>query len=129
MKSNDLITVGVSRAELLSELEKLLQECGSEGWDCYGASPINHTSYEAAERFIKSLPDRIPKPEVGVIPTNGEVSFDWQEGPRKVFTISLSESKITYASLLGVSSNNGSENYFGEKIPEIIIEGIKSVYD
>lgn len=84
-------------------------------------------SYLNAIRFIKSLPHNIPDPEIEV-DEDSEVSLDWFQGPRRCFSVSISrDGELAFAGLFGHNPIHDKE-YFADRIPVRIIEGIRRVY-
>ena len=72
------------------------------------------------------LPVTIPAPEVAVEP-DGMVAFEWYKQPRRVFSVSFeTDGTIVYAGLFGNSKTHGTE-YFGEQLPQIILENIHRI--
>ena len=120
-------TVGKWRREILRNLEEIKEECSVENWDGYGASPVKKDSYNEAVRFIEALPDSLPIPEVDVDP-DGEIAFEWDMGRRKVFSVSVgSNNELAYAGLFGSNKSHGTE-YFGNKLPKVILDNILRVF-
>lgn len=122
------ISMGKTFSDLQSELEVILDEAQDRNWDGYGAHPIKYPSYLEAQKFIDSFPlTTLVLPEVSLDP-DGEISFEWYKSSDHCFSISFSGDDIlTYAGLFGINKINGSE-YFGDEIPETILENIKRVY-
>ena len=97
------ITFGEHLCETLENLLKAKEEYSVDNWDGYGARAIDELSYQKAVRFALSLPSSIPTPEVHVDP-DGEVTFEWYEGPRRVFSVSIgSNYELSYAGLFGAN--------------------------
>ncbi|MCL6582075.1 MAG: hypothetical protein K6U11_00410 [bacterium] len=121
------ITIGASREKVLKSLKKAFAEYSTDNWDGYGAKAVDRYSYYEAQRFINVLPITIPVPEVAVDP-DGEISFEWYAGPRKVFTVSIGKNReLTYAGLFGSNKIYGTE-HFEDFIPKIILENIQRVF-
>ncbi|MEX1014876.1 MAG: hypothetical protein WDZ80_07000 [Candidatus Paceibacterota bacterium] len=122
------ITMGKSFSDLQDELDLILDESQDNNWDGYGSKAVIYDSYLEAQKFVDGYPiSSMVLPEVSIDP-DGEISFEWYKNPEYCFSISFSGDEIlTYAGLFGINKINGSE-YFGDEIPEIILENIKRVY-
>ena len=104
-----------------------VKECGDDDWDGYDAKGMNWNSYEESVRFLDMLPSMTPAPEVAVDP-DGMVAFEWHEEPRWVFSVSFeTNGAIAYAGLFGNSKTHGTE-YFGQALPQSILDSIRRVY-
>ena len=65
-----------------------------------------------------------PAPEVAIDP-DGEVSFEWYHGPRRVFSISIGSSdELTYAGIYGSSKARGVET-FNFEIPRVVLDNLR----
>jgi len=121
------ITFGEHLTKILENLLEVKAEHSVDNWDGYGAKAIDDESYKNAFNFALSLPTNLPIPEIYVEP-DGEVAFEWYEGKRKVFSISIgSKNHLVYAGLFGASKTYGVE-YFYDDVPEIILSNIHRLY-
>jgi len=121
------ITYGEHLAKILEGLFKAKYECSVENWDGYNAKAINNNSFQNAIRFALSLPSNIPNPEIYVDP-DGEVIFEWYEGRRQVFSISVGgKNELAYAGLYGASKTYGVEPFYDD-IPERLLDNINRLY-
>lgn len=122
------ISMGKSYSDLQNELQTIFDESKVDNWDGYGAHPVNIESYLEAQKFIDCLPVTTTiLPEASIDP-DGEVSLEWYKDPKFSFSISFSgNDMVAYAGLFGLNKINGTE-YFGDEIPEIILDNIKRVY-
>lgn len=118
----------LDKQDLLQELYEVFLECSEENWDGYGAKAIDPIFYSEAIRFFTALPiATIPRPEITVDP-DGEVVFEWYNGPKRIFSISVGgNSELTYAGLFGSNKTSGIE-YFGDELPKTILENIQRVF-
>ncbi len=115
------------RQNALSTLVELADECGSEGWDGYGASAVEPSSLLYAEEFIRMLPDSLPMPELSVDP-DGCVSFDWLPSQTSTFTMSLGvNGRIPYAWVDGSNRGSAVERYSHSEIPPRILDEIRRI--
>jgi hypothetical protein len=105
---------------LITELIEVFAETSREGWDGYGARPLNPLSFEFAIRFLNALPATVPFPELGA-DIDGEVVLDWIFGARKALTISIDATgRCTYAWMLGQSTSRGTV-WMDNEIPAQIV--------
>lgn len=108
------------------ELRGVADECGSIGWDGYGAAPIEQETIRQAERFLNALPLGMIAPSVGAEP-DGHITFEWYQSPRRILSVSVSpEGDLHYAALFGHSKTYGTEPFFGE-IPSDILKLVRRV--
>lgn len=119
--------LGESLRKNLENLQEIVQQASIPNWDGYDALPVNQLAHYKAEQFLKALPLSIPNPEIGVDP-DGEVSFEWYNGPNNIFSVSVSEvGKLTYAGIFGLSKGHGLE-YFEDKIPRAIMNNLQRLW-
>ena len=122
-------SLGAPLRKILNSLAEIKEKCSIDNWDGYGAKAIDIRSFKEAERFIRALlPYEIPIPEANVDP-DGEISFEWYEGPNRLFTISIgANGMFNYAGLFGnITKIHGAE-YFGDALPKTILEYIQKVF-
>ena len=106
--------------QVITELEEVRVETSREGWDGYGARPLNPLSFEFAIRFLNALPATAPLPEV-TADADGEVVLDWIFGARKALTVSIDATgRCTYAWMLGQSTSRGTV-WMDDEIPPQIV--------
>lgn len=127
MKSES-ITLGKSYTDLQNELQVILDEANQDNWDGHTSKAVIYKSYLEAQKFIDSYPiSSMILPEAAIDP-DGEISFEWYKNPEYCFSISFSGDEIlTYAGLFGVNKIHGNE-YFGDEIPETIMDNINRVF-
>jgi len=106
-----------------SALREVSQECSSDNWDGYGARAVLPRAAYHARRFLEMLSPGFPLPEVNADP-DGEISFEWYDAPRRVFSISIgSSSRVSYAGDFGRRSVHGTE-YLGDELPTAIVTNL-----
>lgn len=111
----------------LEGLLKARQECSVDNWDGYQGKSINEESFNHAWNLALSLPLNIPIPDIYVDP-EGDVTFEWYEGKRKVFSVSVgSKNELSYAGLYGVNKTYGVE-YIFDDIPDKVLDNINRLY-
>ena len=121
------VTIGEPWRESLMALEEAFEQAREDGWDGYGASRAEYPSYEYAYTFLCMLPAGHHPPDISVDP-DGEISFEWDFGPRQIFSVSVGrDGSLTYAGLYGWSKAHGVE-HLGETIPESIVRNIERVH-
>jgi hypothetical protein len=64
------------KAEAISQLRKLAEECAETGWDGDEASPIEFVTLQNAEAFLRAMPAELAMPELAPEP-DGSISMDW----------------------------------------------------
>lgn len=74
---------------LEQELDEIRRDCGTNGWDGYGAEPVSDESYHWGRHLISLLPATIPVPNVAAAP-DGCFVFEWSTGPTAVVSVSPS---------------------------------------
>ncbi len=123
IEKDDSIVLGWTRLEL----EAARWEAGRDNWDGYGARAVDEGAYRKALAFLRLLPVSLPGPDAAVDP-DGEISFTWQRGPKKLFSVSVGPSNtLSYAGLLGQVSTYGTE-YFVDELPPSILVNLARLY-
>jgi len=113
---------------MLDQLTQVYQDCSEESWDGYDALPISEKAYFEAAKLIMLLPSHINKPEIIPEPT-GEIALEWYLGKNFIFVISVGGNNlITYAGLFGSTSKTHGTEYFGTKLPSIIVDSIQRLF-
>ena len=108
----------------LSELEEVRAEASNEGWNGYGAKPVNLEAYFHAKLFLEALPTTAPSPEISADP-DGEIALDWMFGPQKALTVSIGpRGRCTFAWILGNRSSRGIEWFDDDGIPASIVHAL-----
>lgn len=115
-----------ARINLSNQLRHLAQQAAKENWDGYGARPVSVAAYDFARRFALMLSVGIPDPDAS-IDSDGDISFEWYRGPRRVFSISITGAgTLNYAGLFGPNVAHGTE-IFSEGVPDAIALGLARV--
>jgi hypothetical protein len=106
--------------QVLDRLEEARIEASTEGWNGYGALPLNPSAYSFAKIFLSALPTTAPYPEVSADP-DGEVALDWFFGDRNALTISIGvNGRCTFAGSRGQSMFRGTD-WIDDGIPASIV--------
>jgi len=120
------VALGSQYHRLRLDLDAIAVEAGTSGWDGYGAKAISPDALSFARRLARMLPATPLAPDVSVDP-DGEVSFDWDAGSRRRFSLSVNPSgAMRYASITGSSENFGLEPW-RDGIPEAIVRGLQKL--
>jgi hypothetical protein len=118
-----------AKADSISNLLALANDCAQPDWDGNGASAIHPLAVRIAEDFVRALPDAIPLPEFAPEP-DGSISLDWIQSRNRLFSLSVGASnRLAYAWLDGSDKGHGVAGFDGERIPRKIIEGICGIMD
>ena len=111
----------------ISQLRKLTYECAMPDWDGYGANPIDLTSLQNAENFIRALPEGIRTPECAPEP-DGSISLDWIQNRHRLFSLSVGPSnRLAYAWLDGTDKGHGVARFDVFSIPPRVLAEIQSI--
>lgn len=115
------------KAAAISQLRALAHECTEQGWDGDEACALDPTAVLIAERFVRALPDSIPRPEFAPEP-DGSISLDWIQSRNRLFSLSVGTSyRLAYAWLDGADKGHAVARFDGENIPPLILETIKGI--
>jgi len=108
------------RETLRDELDEIVQDCSSPGWDGYDAEAVSVESAVVAQELIDVLPENIQVPTLVPDPS-GEIALEWRTGGQKYFSISVSANSLVYAGIFGgFCKKYGEERFFGT-IPASIL--------
>jgi hypothetical protein len=103
------LTVGEPRRIAQQALETVVAAAQVDNWDTAGAKCVEPSTYLYASQFLRLLPVTTPPPDIAA-DTDGEILFEWDLGPRKILTVSVSrDGTLSFASLFGHSKNYGTE--------------------
>lgn len=93
------------------------------GWDGYDAIPVSASALAYAWQFLSDLPSDIDMPDLSA-DADGDVSLDWDYGPRNVFSVRIArDGTVYYSGLFGHATYHGSE-VLGRGIPDSVAKGI-----
>jgi hypothetical protein len=107
------------KSQLIDSVLNAAGEASTDNWDHDGARAVRTTVVESAVRFAEMLPATVPLPEVSP-DADGDISFDWHRGPRRVFSVSLgADGVLRYAGLFGYNSTYGTE-FLAESLPSAV---------
>ena len=115
------------KADVISQLNAIAHECSEEGWDGNEANPVDEIARCFAECFIRVLPEDIPLPECAPEP-DGSISLDWIRSRTCLFSVSIGRSqRLACAWLDGSNKGHAVEHFDCEKIPQRVLDGIRSI--
>jgi len=98
---------GYERA--LGELEEAKKEASVEGWNGYGARPMNSEAYINAKMFLESMPSTAPFPEISADP-DGDVALDWSFSPGRALSVSIGPTgRCSFAGMRGHRTYSGTD--------------------
>lgn len=118
------ISLGEIRRASQVALDQAFSEALVDNWDGMGSRAAEATTYYYASKFLDLLPSSMPIPEISV-DRDGEICFEWDSGPRQVFTTCVGrDGTLTFAGLFGYRKSHGVE-ILGESLPQIISENIE----
>jgi len=120
------ITLAASNSAPLDSLFEAFTSALHPDWDGLGAAPADPRALANAIQFLLSLPTTFPAPDVGVDP-DGDMEFEWDCGPERVFTLTISpDGVINYAGMVGSSIFHGSELLY-EGLPSALSAALARV--
>lgn len=96
--------------DISRELEKIFEECSSDGWDGERAKPVSEEVLQNASIFFESLPPSVELPQIAAEP-DGAVSLEWYRSPEKVVSVSVNPGgRLYYAAAIGARRRHGKES-------------------
>ena len=88
---------------------------------------VEASTYRHASQFLALLPASTPKPEI-IVEEDGEIAFDWDFGPRRVFSVSVGrDGTLSYAGLSGIRKAHGVTMLEHDSIPRNVLDGLAAV--
>lgn len=105
-------------------IEQLIQAAAEAASRGVYATP---EALDRAHALVSALASDLPVPEI-VVDDDGEVGLDWDEGRRRVLTVSVGEgSTLTFASLIGTEPLHGRVSFTGA-VPETLAFLLRRLY-
>lgn len=109
---------------IVEALRDTFVQAFGQGWDGYDAAPVSAATLSYAWQFLGDLPSDVVPPEIGA-DTDGDISLDWDFGPRNIFSVRVGrDGTLHYAGLFGHETYYGSA-ILRQGIPKPVAEGIK----
>jgi len=122
------VSLQVPHAALLDELDALVAEHSSPGWDGQEAPPVSYFAAQNAKEIIRALPADVPTPELAFDPGDAAISFEWHGGYRKVFSFSVGISgRLACAGLNGTDRWHAALAFDGERLPALVLQSIRQI--
>lgn len=111
---------------LSPQLEELRDVCTQSNWDGFDAPALDAEVFEVAARFLESLPQNLPAPELGASAA-GDVSFEWETSSTCVVSVGVSANgQLHYAALEGNKRTFGSMPV-GDQVDELLLSLIRRI--
>lgn len=118
-----------SKANAISELWTLANDCSQEGWDGGDARPVDPAAVYRAIELLRALPDRLPLPEFAAEP-DGAISLDWIRSRNRLLSVSVSASdRLAFAWLDGTDRGHGVVRLGEGAVPSRLIGAIAEIMD
>jgi len=90
-----------------------------DGWDGPDSKRVEPSTYVYADQFLRLLPSSASLPDI-TVDRDGEILFEWDQGRRQVFSISVGrDGTLTFAGLFGHTKIHGTE-HLREALPSVI---------
>ena len=114
------VSCAIGKQQVLGELSEVYGECRTEGWDGYGALPVEQDTMRLAYCLIDSLPYGFPMPSIGAEP-DGHLTLEWQTGPYRILSVSVDpEGYLHFAGIYGTDRQNGRLTFYSTAPTELI---------
>jgi hypothetical protein len=112
---------------LKDQVQEVSTRCSEEGWDGYNANPISNSSRLWALRLIDQLPGNIQEPSIVPEP-DGELALEWNLGKDRIFSLTVSGSRLIYAGIIGASRRLYGEEKFINELPKTITNTLSNYF-
>lgn len=120
------ITLGEPKRAAAEALDAAYAAARVDDWDGMGSAAVEPSTYLYARQFLALLPSAAPMPEI-LVDRDGEMCFEWDFGPRRVFSVSVGrDGTLNYAGLFGYSTAHGVE-HLREGLPLAISSNLERV--
>jgi hypothetical protein len=94
-----------------------------DNWDGAGSKRVEHSTYGYAQKLLQFLPtlsNNMALPDI-IADTDGEILFEWDYGPRQVFSISIGrDGMLSYAGLFDRNKVHGRVPFVGALPSDIL---------
>jgi len=115
------------KADTISQLWALANECSTEGWDGADARPLDPQAVYKAVAFVRALPESLPLPEVAAEP-DGAVSLDWIQSRNRILSVSVgSGDRLAFAWIDGTDRGHGVARLGDGVLPGRIVDAIGAI--
>ncbi|MBI2230291.1 MAG: hypothetical protein HYU46_14485 [Deltaproteobacteria bacterium] len=120
------VTLGEPKRVVQQALDAACIAAQEDNWDGTGSARVEPSTHVYANQFLRILPDDLPVPDISV-DTDGEILFEWDRGPRQIFSVSIGrDGTLTFAGLFGQSKIHGTE-HLREALPLVIAHSLQRV--
>lgn len=124
-----LVSIGSVRTRtLLDRIDAVAEGASISNWDAEGGVAVEHGTREYARMFARALAADMPKPDDVAVDKDGDISFEWNQGPRRILSISVSrDGTLNYAGLFGPNEADGTEILLSQSLPVAAALAIRRV--
>jgi len=111
---------------LATDLAELVEECGAENWDGYGAAPLDKTAVSRGKKLLHLCPPDLPDPDIYAMP-NGDLALDWDFDRRRTLSVTIAASpRLAWAVIHGDEEFGGTLSFI-DQFPERLASTIRSL--
>ena len=101
-------------------LESAYLAARDDNWDGAGSKRVEHSTYGYAQQFLQFIPNNMALPDIVADP-DGEILFEWDYGPRQVFSVSIGrDGMLSYAGLFDRNKVHGRVPFVGALPSDIL---------
>ena len=123
LESSGSTRVGEVKHAAQEALDAAYNMAQVDDWDGEGSARVEPSTYGYASQFILLLPSTSPLPEI-MPDTDGEILFEWDQGHRLVFSVSVGrDGTLTFAGLFGHAKIHGIE-HLREALPLAVSDSL-----
>lgn len=120
------VALGEPKRVAQEALDAAYLRAQAENWDGMGSARVEPSTYAYATQFLQILPTNLPVPDIAV-DTDGEILFEWDRGPRQIFSVSVGrDGTLTFAGLFGHAKIHGAE-HLREALPVVIAHSLQRI--
>jgi hypothetical protein len=121
------VSIDQANEDCLESLHEAADEASRPNWNGYDAVPVSDATLAQARALLDLFPSTFPKPDISAHP-DGEIAFEWFFGPRRVLTVSVSETgRLSYAAMFGHARVHGTE-FLLDVLPPSIAAALRRLY-
>jgi len=121
------MAIGEPKRTLQEALDAAYEVAQVENWDGEGSARVEPSTYIYARQFLRLLPSTVPLPDI-TADTDGEILFEWDQGRRRIFSISVGrDGTLTFAGLFGHTKMHGTE-HLREALPMVISDYLARLF-
>lgn len=117
----------LGKQQALEELSDVYHECNEEGWDGYGARPVEQETMRCAYLIIQTLPPRFPLPSIAADP-DGQIALDWRISPQRMLSVSVDPTGVLhYACIRGRNNKDHGTIPFFDSAPDKLLQLVREL--